>query len=59
MIQRNPIAIASSRRFDKHCDAVLPDAPTCYLEMLDKLQKQISRTLGSSLAASLDPLAHH
>ena len=33
-------------------------APSCYLELLDKLQKQICRTLGPSLAASLKPLAH-
>ena len=34
-------------------------APSCYLELLDKLQKQIYRTVGPSLAASLEPLAHH
>ena len=34
-------------------------APSCYLELLDKLQKRICRTAGSSLAASLEPLAHH
>ena len=33
-------------------------APSCYLELLDKLQKWISRTAGPSLAASLEPLAH-
>ena len=33
-------------------------APSCYLEMLDKLQKQIYRTIGPSPAASLEPLAH-
>ena len=38
---------------------VLADAPSCYLELLDKLQKCICRTVGSSLAASLEPLAHH
>ena len=34
-------------------------APSCYLELLDKLQKRICRTLGPSLAASLEllPLA--
>ena len=30
----------------------------CYLELLDKLQKRICRTVGPSLAASLEPLAH-
>ena len=34
-------------------------APSCYLEMLDKLQKRICRTVVPSLAASLKPLAHH
>ena len=34
-------------------------APSCYLELLDKLQKQIYRTVGPSLAASLEPLTHH
>ena len=33
-------------------------APSCYLELLDKLEKRICRTVGSSLAASLEPLAH-
>ena len=33
-------------------------APSCYLELLDKLQKRICRTVASSLAASLEPLAH-
>ena len=35
------------------------DAPSCYLELLDKLQKWICRTVGSSLAASLELLAHY
>ena len=33
-------------------------APSCFLELLDKLQKQICRTVGPSLAVSLEPLAH-
>ena len=33
-------------------------APSCYLEMLDKLQKRIFRNVGPSLATSLEPLAH-
>ena len=33
-------------------------APSCYLELLDKLQKQICRTVGPSLVASYEPLAH-
>ena len=33
-------------------------APSCYLELLDKLQKQICRAVGSSLSSSLEPLAY-
>ena len=33
-------------------------APSCYLDLLDKLQKRICRTVGLSLAASLEPLVH-
>ena len=32
-------------------------APSCYLELLDKLQIRICRIVGPSLAASLEPLA--
>ena len=32
-------------------------APSCYLEMLHKLQKWIWRTVGPSCATSLEPLA--
>ena len=32
-------------------------AASCYLELLNKLQKQICRNIGRSLAASLEPLA--
>ena len=33
-------------------------APSCYLDMLDKLQKQVCGTVCPSLAASVEPLAH-
>ena len=33
-------------------------AHSCYLELLDKLQKRICRIVGPSLAAPLEPLAH-
>ena len=33
-------------------------ALSCCLELLDKLQKRIYRTVGPSLAASLEPLVH-
>ena len=42
-----------------YCCHVWAGAPSCYLELLHKLQKQICRTVGSSLAVSLEPLAHH
>ena len=34
-------------------------ATSCCLELLDKLQKQMCRTVGPSLAAFLELLAHH
>ena len=40
------------------CCHIWAGAPSCYLELLDKLQKQLYRTVGPSLAASLEPLAH-
>ena len=40
-----------------YCCHIWADAPSCSLELLDKLQKQIFRTVGSSLAASLESLA--
>ena len=42
----------------EYCCHVWAGAPSCYLELLDKLQKQICRTVDPSLAASLEPLAH-
>ena len=42
----------------EYCCHVWAGAPSCYLELLDKLQKQLWRTVGASLAASLEPLAH-
>ena len=42
----------------EYCCHVWVGAPSCYLELLDKLQKRICRTVGPSLAASLEPLAH-
>ena len=38
-----------------YCCHVRASAPSCYLKLLDKLQK---RAVGSSLATSLEPLAH-
>ena len=42
----------------EYCCRVWAGAPNCHLELLDKLQKRICRTVGLSLAASLEPLAH-
>ena len=42
----------------EYCCYVWAGAPSCYLELLDKLQKQICRAVGSSPSASLEPLAY-
>ena len=42
----------------EYCCHVWAGAPSCYLELLDKVQKRICRTVGPSFAASLEPLAH-
>ena len=47
--------IRSCMEYYSHVWAV---APSCYLDLLDKLQKRICRTVGPSLAASLEPSAH-
>ena len=43
----------------EYCCQVWAGAPSCYLELLEKLQKWICRIVGPSLAASLEPLAHY
>ena len=42
----------------EYCCHVWAGAPSCYLEVLDKLQKRICRTVSPSLVASLEPLPH-
>ena len=42
----------------EYCCHVWAGAHSCYLELLDKLQKRICRAIGSSLDTSLKPLAH-
>ena len=42
----------------EYCCHVWAGAPSCYLELLDKLQQRICRIVGPSLTASLEPLAH-
>ena len=41
----------------EYCCHVWAGGPSCHLELLDKLQKQIYRMVGLSLAASRKPLA--
>ena len=43
----------------EYCSHLWAGSPSCYLELLDELQKQICRAVGPSLTASLEPLAHH
>ena len=42
----------------EYCCHVWAGAPSCYLDLLDKLQKRICRIVGPSLAASFEPLAN-
>ena len=42
----------------KYCCHVWAVAPSCYFELLDKLQKRTRRAVCPSLAASLEPTAH-
>ena len=42
----------------EYCCHFWAGAPSCYLELLDKLQKQICKTVSPSLATSLEPLPH-
>ena len=42
----------------EYCCHVYAGAPSCYLELLDKLQNRICKTVGPSLDASLESLAH-
>ena len=46
------------RPYMEYCCHVWAGAPSCNLELLDQLQKRICRTVGPSLAVSLEPLAH-
>ena len=42
----------------EYCCHIWAGAPSCYLELLDKLQKRICRIVGHLLAASLELLAY-
>ena len=42
----------------EYCCCVWAGAPSCYLQLLNKLQMRMCRTVGPSLATSLESLAH-
>ena len=42
----------------EYCCHLWVDATCCYLEWLEKLQKQVCRTVGPSLNNSVEPLIH-
>ena len=42
----------------EYCCHIWAGDPSCYLKLLDKLQKRICGIVGPSLAASLEPLAY-
>ena len=46
------------RPYMEYCCHVWAGASSCYLELLDKLQKRTCRIIGPSPATSLEPLAH-
>ena len=43
----------------EYCCHISAAAPSCFLELLNKLQKQVCRTVGPSFPVSLEHLAHH
>ena len=43
----------------EYCCHIWAGAPSCFLELLDKLQKRICRIIGPSLAGSVESLTHH
>ena len=49
---------STTRPSMEYCCHVWADATSCYLKLLDKLQKRICRTVGALIAASLEPLTH-
>ena len=44
--------------FMEYCWYVQAGVPRCYLKLLDNLQNWVFRTVGPSLTASLEPVAH-
>ena len=43
----------------EYCSHVWAGGPSCYLELLNQLQKWVCQIVFSPLFASLEPLAHH
>ena len=43
----------------EYCFHIWAGAPSCYLELLDKMQKRICKIVCLSLVVSLEALAHH
>ena len=43
----------------EYCCQTWAGTPSCYLELLDKLQKKIWRNVSSSISFPIEPLAHH
>ena len=43
----------------EYCCHIWAGAPSCYIELLDKLQKQTCRFVVPSFAASFEPVAQH
>ena len=52
------VAMCLYRSTMEYCCHVWFGATSCHLELLDKLQKRICKTVGPSLATSLEPLGH-
>ena len=49
---------STTRPSMEYCCHVWAGVPSCYLDLLDKLQKWICRAVGLLFAVSLEPLAH-
>ena len=49
---------STKQLYMEYCCHAWAVAPSCYLELSDKLQKRICRAVGPLLAVSLEPLVH-
>ena len=48
----------TNQPYVEHCCHVWAGASNCYLDMLGKPQKQVFKTVGPKLVASIEPLPH-